>query len=148
MIRCAAARPIADPTPHAPGSVGSCVAPTDVRCTTTPSPRSTIGGINRWNRHERVQGVGRQDPLDEVDGHTEGRVVEAGTLVTGAADDDIDTTERGERPVSGALDRSPVGEFHLDRDDAGAHARHCSAVASSEPTCCIPAAGSSRCVPR
>ena len=70
-------------------------------------------------QHERVQGVGRQDALDEVDGHTEGRVVEAGALVAGAAHDHIDATERGECQVSGPLDRRPVGEVHLDGDDGG-----------------------------
>ena len=71
-------------------------------------------------QHEWVQRVGRQDALDEIDRHTEGGVVEARTLVAGAAHDDVDATERGECQISGPLDRHPVGEVHLDRDDAGA----------------------------
>ena len=107
MIRCAAARPIADPTPHAPGSVGSWVALTDVRCTTTPSPRSTIGGINRWNSTSGCKALAVRIRWTRSTGTPEGRVVEAGTLVTGATDDDIDATEGGECQVGSPLDRRP-----------------------------------------
>ena len=69
---------------------------------------------------ERVQCVGLQNAIDEIDRDTERRVVEPGSLVAGTAHHDIDTTERGQRRIGGQLDRHEVGEVHLDHDDARA----------------------------
>jgi hypothetical protein len=64
--------------------------------------------------------VGAHRQLDEVDGHVERRVVEAGPLVHGVVDDDVDASERIERRAGRALDRLARRQVERGRGDPSA----------------------------